>query len=262
MRDEGGPAAPLVMRNLALTMSVAAILATVFTAWTPASLSPGELAGQLAAALDREAEPTAIAAGGELPADLALRIGLVAGHSGVDADGGIVDPGAVCPDGLTELEVNQSVATIAQRGLEAAGFEVDMLEEFDDRLVGYRAVALVSIHADSCLPINDDATGFKVAAALDTAVPDRAQRLVACLADRYRGATGLRYHPDSITRDMTEYHTFYEVHSLTPAVIIESGFLHLDRVFLTQEPEAAARGIVEGILCFVNNEPISPELGE
>ena len=258
MRGGERPAAALVMRSLALSMSVAAILATVFTAWTPASLSPGELAGQLAAALDREAEPTALPAG--VPGDQALRIGLVAGHSGVNPDIGIVDPGAVCPDGLTELEVNQSVATIAQRGLEAAGFEVDVLEEFDDRLVGYRAVALVSIHADSCLPINDQATGFKVAAALDTAVPDRAQRLVACLADRYLGATGLRYHPDSITRDMTEYHTFYEVHSLTPAVIIETGFLHLDRRFLTQEPEKAARGIVEGILCFVNNEPISPEI--
>lgn len=261
IRGEPGPTAPLVMRNLAVALTVAAALATVFTAWTPAGLSPGELAGQLAAALERgeATEPAAGAVG--VNQEDGLKIGVVAGHSGEDPATGIVDPGAVCDDGLTELEVNRTIAEMVVRGLSAAGFEPDLLEEFDERLVGYRAVALVSIHADSCLPINESATGFKVSAALDTAVPDRAQRLVACMADRYGAATELRYHPDSITRDMTEYHTFYEVHSQTPAVIIETGFLYLDRQFLTSEPERAARGIVEGILCYVNNEPIDPAGG-
>lgn len=253
--NKSNPAASQVMRNLAVALVVAAGLATIFTAWTPASLSPGELAGQLAAALEGQVEPTTIAAGIS-PTESGLEIGIVAGHSGVDPDLGIVDPGAVCDDGLTELEVNQAVAERVVRGLEAAGLNPVLLDEFDDRLVGYRAVALVSIHADSCLPINDQATGFKVSAALDTAVPDRAQRLVSCVADRYSRTTDLIYHPDSITRDMTEYHTFYEVHSQTPAVIIETGFLYLDRRFLTEEPEKAAQGIVDGILCYVNNEPI------
>ena len=116
---------------------------------------------------------------------------------------------------------------------------------------------LVSIHADSCTPINEFATGYKVTSALDTVVPDRAQRLVDCLVDRYARATGLSYHPGSITRDMTEYHTFREVHSQTPAAIIETGFLYLDRDFLLANPEKAARGIAEGVLCYVNNEPAS-----
>jgi N-acetylmuramoyl-L-alanine amidase len=257
---ESNQAASLVMRNLAVVLIVAAGLATIFTAWTPASLSPGELAEQLAAALEGPGEPTAIAAGLS-PTESGLEIGIVAGHSGIDPDLGFVDPGAVCDDGLTELEVNEDIAERVVRGLEAAGLNPVLLEEFDDRLVGYRAVALVSIHADSCLPINDQATGFKVSAALDTSVPDRAQRLVACLADRYGRSTDLIYHPESITRDMTEYHTFYEVHSQTPAVIIETGFLYLDRTFLTEEPEKAAQGIAEGILCYVNNEPIDPSGG-
>ena len=139
--------------------------------------------------------------------------------------------------------------------LEQAGFRADLLEEFDDRLDGYRAVAIVSIHADSCLAINDEATGFKVAAALDTQVPDRAQRLVTCLVDRYIRATGLNFHRTSITRDMTQYHTFYEIDDQVPAAIIETGFLFLDREFLTESPEVAARGIVDGLLCYVNNEP-------
>jgi N-acetylmuramoyl-L-alanine amidase len=59
---------------------------------------------------------------------------------------------------------------------------------------------------------------------------------------------------------MTEYHTFNEVHSETPAVIIEVGFLFMDRDFMTRNPDRAARGIVDGVLCFLNNEPArSPE---
>jgi N-acetylmuramoyl-L-alanine amidase len=65
----------------------------------------------------------------------------------------------------------------------------------------------------------------------------------------------MRFHPGSVTRDMTEYHTFYEVHSDTPAAIIEVGFLFLDRDYLTHNPDQAARGIADGVLCFVNNEP-------
>lgn len=255
----GPPPARQVMRNLGVTLVVAAVLATVFTAWTPASLSPGELASQLAAAVDGSAPPTAIpqAQSGDANGGKTLTIGIVAGHSGINPSSGLPDPGAVCPDGLNERDINMQIARLVVSGLEAAGFKVDLLEEFDKRLVGYRAVALVSIHADSCQPINSDATGYKIASSVDSSVPDRAQRLVACLADRYGQATGLRYHPNSVTRDMTSYHTYNEINSQTPAAIIETGFLYLDREFLTKHPEDAARGIVEGVLCYVNNEPVN-----
>ena len=248
-----------VLRQLLITFGVAALLATVFTAWTPASLSPGELLNQLMAALERRGEPTPAGAVVEAtPSERPpMRIGIVAGHSGLHPETGFVDPGSVCADGLTELDVNLAIAELVVEQLDAAGFQADLLQEFDPRLTDYRAVALVSIHADSCLPINDQATGYKVAAAMDTEVPDRAQRLVTCIVDRYGRATGLRFHPGSITRDMTEYHTFYEIDDLTPAAIIETGFMYLDREFLTREPETAARGIVDGVLCYVNNEPIS-----
>jgi N-acetylmuramoyl-L-alanine amidase len=245
------------MRHLASALVASGLLATAFTAWTPASLSPGELVGQLlslasqAPAEAPESEPGALL----LPDSSGIRIGIVAGHSGANPDSGYVDPGAVCEDGLTELEVNQSIANLVVRSLQAAGYNAELLEEYDSRLVGYRAVALVSLHADSCTPVNAEATGFKVAAAVDTSVPDRAQRLVTCLADRYASATAMRFHPGSITRDMTEYHTFNEVHNETPAVIIETGFLFLDREFLTRHPDQAARGVVDGVLCYLNNEP-------
>jgi N-acetylmuramoyl-L-alanine amidase len=244
------------MRQIGITLGVAAILATLFTAWTPASLSPGELANQMARLFEADPEqaslpPQLVAPAGDEP----LKIGIVVGHLGINPDTGIEDPGSTCDDGLTELVVNQEIGDRVVRALDAAGLQVDMFEEFDARLFEYEAVALVSIHADSCLPINDLATGFKVASARDTVVPDRSQRLVDCLIDRYGRATDLYFHQGSITRDMTEYHTFREVHSQTPAAIIETGFLYLDRDFLTSEPEVAARGIADGILCYVNNEP-------
>ena len=39
--------------------------------------------------------------------------------------------------------------------------------------------------------------------------------------------------------------------------IIEVGFMNLDRQILTQQPEKVATGIVNGILCYLNNESIN-----
>ena len=57
---------------------------------------------------------------------------------------------------------------------------------------------------------------------------------------------------------MTSYHAFGEIDENTTAAIIETGFLNLDRQFLTQHADLAAEGIAKGILCFINNESISP----
>ena len=232
-------------------MLLAVLLATVFVAWTPTSLSAASFSDKLALLLTPQ--PINNPAGTAQPA---LRIGIVAGHSGNDS-------GAVCVDGtgkvtLTEAEVNLKIASLVQQKLNQRGFQVDLLNEFDTRLNGYRAVAIVSIHNDSCQFINDEATGFKVAAALDTRDINRANRLLACLVDRYHAATGLRFHPGSITPDMTGYHAFSEIDPNTIAAIIETGFLNLDREILSQHTDQVADGVVNGILCFVNNENVEP----
>jgi N-acetylmuramoyl-L-alanine amidase len=175
-----------------------------------------------------------------------LRIGIVAGHSGNDS-------GAVCYDGngnvtLTEADVNLKIAAIVQQQLTQKGFQVDLLREFDTRLNGYRALAIISIHNDSCEYVNDEATGYKVAAALNTNDVNRANRLTACLVDRYERATKLTFHSGSITADMREYHAFREIDPSTVAAIIETGFLNLDREILTKNTEGVAAGIVYGIL--------------
>ena len=184
------------------------------------------------------------------------RMEIVAGHSGNDS-------GAVCVDGngnvtLTEADVNLEIAALVQQRLTQAGYEVDLLREFDSRLNGYRALAIVSIHNDSCEYINDQATGFKVAAALNTSDVNRATRLTACLVDRYERTTDMTFHAGSITGDMREYHAFREIDPNTVAAIIETGFLNLDREMLTQHTEQVAEGVAQGILCFAKNENIEP----
>jgi N-acetylmuramoyl-L-alanine amidase len=254
---------PEAVRYLGITLVVSAILATLFTAWTPESLNPAQV---LENWFSKEKSSDELGAVGTAESALVEsqvpRVGIIAGHSGPHRETGLVDPGAICEDGLTELEVNTKIADLVVRGLQAIGFEVDLLEEFDDRLVGYRADALVSIHADACYYINDEATGFKVSKSAASDVPQSAQQLVDCIIDRYARSTDLMFHPGSITLDMTEYHSFYEIHADTPAAIIETGFLYLDREFLTQHPEEAARGIVDGILCYINNEPVNLSEGQ
>ncbi|MEK6255836.1 MAG: N-acetylmuramoyl-L-alanine amidase [Chloroflexota bacterium] len=225
---------------------VGAVFATMFTAWTPLGLLPTGLAENLNQLINpsRESNLGLFPAPTERPKP---RIGVVAGHWGNDA-------GTVCQDGLTEDQVNLEIATLVKERLTAAGFEVDLMGEFDDRLLGYTALALVSIHADSCQFVDLNATGFKVAASLANPQPEKAQRLVACMHSRFLAATGLPYHAGSITSDMTSYHAFDEINPQTTAVIIETGFLNLDRQILTQNQDAVADGIVNGVLCNIYNE--------
>ena len=244
---------PKPLNAVGKTFLVAILLATVFVAWTPTNFSTSSFSDRLALLLTPQPAPVNPGAG---PVQQALRIGIVAGHRGNDS-------GAVCTDStgkvtLTEADVNFKIASLVQKKLVDRGFQVDLLNEFDTRLNGYRAVAIVSIHNDSCQYINDQATGFKVAAALDTRDANRAGRLLACLVDRYHRATGLPFHPGSITPDMKGYHAFSEIDPNTIAAIIETGFLNLDQEILTQHTDQVADGVVDGILCFVNNENVEP----
>lgn len=231
-----------------IALGVALLLATTFTAWTDPSLLPGNFGERLPEALIIQ---TAAAPGlGTTPTPRSNPlIALVAGHSGNDS-------GAVCPDGLTERSINETVAAYVQQLLVDKGIDVEVLQEFDPKLTGYQATALVSIHADSCVYINDQATGYKVSSSYANPHPERAARLTACLRNRYGKATGLALH-NSITADMTSYHAFSEIHPDTTAAIIEIGFLNLDRQLLTQNTEKIASGIVDGIFCYLNNEDLS-----
>jgi N-acetylmuramoyl-L-alanine amidase len=175
----------------------------------------------------------------------AYRVGIVAGHSGNDS-------GAVCPDGLEEVEINLAVAEEVVALLRRRGYQADLLQEFDERLPGYKADALVSIHADSCeVP---GASGFKVARVTESAVPQTEDRLVDCLNQAYQAYTGLPRHPNSVTDNMTNYHAFWDIDDSTPGAIIEIGFMLEDRYLLVQRPKVVARGVAAGVVCFLEGE--------
>ncbi|MHC1739562.1 MAG: N-acetylmuramoyl-L-alanine amidase [Anaerolineaceae bacterium] len=240
-----------ILTGLQIIITYAFLAATLFTLFTPNNLFSGQMVERLFSAW--QANPTSIAqVTAQAQVESAVNhIGIVAGHWQNDS-------GSVCSDGLTEQEVNLKIATLVQQKLTAEGYTVDLLSEFDSRLSQYKAVALISIHNDSCTYINDSATGFKVAAAMHSAYPEKASRLTACLIDRYSGRTGLPFHANTITNDMTNYHAFDEINSATTAAIIETGFLNLDRKILTENTDLVAQGIVDGINCFLRNESISP----
>jgi N-acetylmuramoyl-L-alanine amidase len=231
---------------LQTVFTVAILLATLFTAFSPALFSNANFNAALAQFM--APQPAVLV---PVPTAEQIRIGIVSGHWGHDS-------GAVCDNGTTEQQVNLVIANLVAQKLTANGYQVDLLQEFDPRLNGYKAAVLLSIHNDSCQYINDQATGFKVASALASRDPNMSDRLVACIRDRYGRITGLPFH-NSITPDMTQYHAFDEIDPGTTAAIIEAGFLYKDYDILTSHPDVIANGIVAGILCFVNNENIAPE---
>ena len=169
-------------------------------------------------------------------------VAIISGHRGFDS-------GAVCADdGLMEVVVNEGIATKVVDELQKNGVSALLLDEYDPRLQGLQTRALVSIHADSCV----DKSGFKIASAERTIIPEQDQMLVDCLKKEYAAATGLDYHAGAITKDMTRYHAFQRVAPTTPGAIIEVGYLGGDKELLVDEQEKLARAIARGIICFLD----------
>lgn len=179
------------------------------------------------------------------PSPSPFRVGIVAGHWQNDS-------GAICPDGLQEVTINLDVASRVVAILQYEGYMAELLPEFSEKLNGYEADAFVSIHTDSCsVP---EASGFKVARVAGSAIPEKEDRLVACLIQKYGEVTGLAFHENSITFDMTGYHAFTEIDPETPAAIIELGFMAADRELLTEHSYELAQGVAQGIACFLEGE--------
>ncbi|MGQ9733368.1 MAG: N-acetylmuramoyl-L-alanine amidase family protein [Candidatus Zipacnadales bacterium] len=189
------------------------------------------------------AGPTARGSPTSLPTRTRPRIGIVAGHWQYDS-------GAVCPDGLREVDINLAVARRVVAILQAQGYDVDLLAEFDEAIQGYVADAFVAIHSDSCEWWG--VSGFKVARVSNSAVPEAEDRLVECLWREYERATGLARHENSITPDMQWYHAFRKIDPETPGAIIELGFMSEDRDMLLNHQDALAQGVAQGILCFMS----------
>ncbi len=169
------------------------------------------------------------------------RVGLIAGHWQHDS-------GAVCDDGLQEVDINLAVARKVAYILRQHNYRVQVLPEYAPELNGYRADAVLAIHSDSCV---EDLSGFKVARMTHSAIPEEEDRLVQALSQAYAEATGLSFHVNTITEDMRQYHALRQIAPETPGAIIECGFMGGDRYLLTQEQDRVAVGIANGLIAFV-----------
>lgn len=183
---------------------------------------------------------------GVVPSAWNKQVALISGHAGNDS-------GAICEDAngqptLQEADVNAAVARLAAERLRQAGADVAILNEYDPQLEGLRADVLLSLHSDSCI----DESGYKSSRYVDSTIPLVADRLVACVNEQYAAATGLSENVDTITEDMTEYHAFRRIDPQTPAAILELGFLGGDNDLLANQQELPAKGVADGVLCFLD----------
>jgi N-acetylmuramoyl-L-alanine amidase len=177
------------------------------------------------------------------PSPPPLNIALIVGHRGNDS-------GAVCEaDGLQEVQITTNVADKVVLELAKHGYSVILLDEFDPRLPEFDGIMLLSIHADSCGYFGETATGFKAAG---SSYAD-SSKLLNCVNQEYAIATSLGIHENTITTHMTDYHAFREMKPNIPAVILELGFMYLDRELLTTYSDLPALGVVNSIRCFVEN---------
>lgn len=189
------------------------------------------------------------------PPEGPVRIALQAGHWRADEAPnelrGLRDNGT-SSRGRREWEVNLEIARRAGSMLERMGYVVDVLPAVVPP--SYRAHLFISIHADGS---NDPrATGYRVASPRRDAT-GRAGEIAALLERTYGEATGIRRLP-AATRRMRNYYAFnfrryvHALHPMTVAVILETGFLTSasDWGVIVEDPDRAARGIVEAVTAF------------
>lgn len=164
--------------------------------------------------------------------------------------------------GTNEWELNLSIARRVAVLLEAEGVQADVLPTTIPP--AYQADAFVAIHADGDL--SGRLTGYKVARASRSAIPDTDDAFAKIIGREYGAATGLAVDP-GISRNMTGYYAFnnrryqHSIAPATPAVILEMGFLTnaSDRRTLLGAQDRMAQGIARGALEFLRaNRPASP----
>ncbi len=183
------------------------------------------------------------------------RIGIIVGHRGSDS-------GAVCKDEygnvlLTELDINFAVSQRVVARLRARNYAVDMLDEFDPRLWNYRAGALVSIHANTCFDFGEYVSGYIVAISEARPRVGIDAFLRECIAINYGARVPLR-RSFNLTENMSNNHAWAKIHPLTPAMILEMGYMLADQAVLTEDPDLLADAITAGILCFMENAGAVP----
>lgn len=200
-----------------------------------------------AAFLDTQVQATQNA-----PSDTQKIIGLLPGHYGFDS-------GYQCgPDYsfVQETDVNLRIAVMVRDYLNNRGYTVNLLQEFDPLLSNYTALALISIHNDSCDATSEAEDGFRVTTSGRNAYPAESKRLNDCLRDRYAQNTGLSFLGSNLNLNDEMVYSFDTVNDYTTISLIETGYLSSNYRLLSERMDLVAKGIGDGIICYVENEPV------
>jgi N-acetylmuramoyl-L-alanine amidase-like protein len=189
------------------------------------------------------------------------RVGIQVGHWQTDA----VPPelyklvgasGAIWDD-VREVDLNMDIAKRVSAILTKAGVTVDLLPTTVPE--GYVADAFLALHTDS--DGIGELSGFKMAdGPLRGPFEDR---LLTDVRDAYAKATGMDYDGTHVGVDMRYYYAFnwarfvHATSAHTPAAILEMGYISSDddRAILTDQPDAVAAAIANGLLKFLADTP-------
>jgi len=228
-----------VLRGVQSVISIAVVMATLLTLWNPRKVFKTP---DLNALLLQEAVSESSAENND--SETSDHIGILAGHW-------LDSAGDVCPDGLSETDVNLDVANRVTQLLKDMGFKADLFPEFDLGLLNYKARGLVAIYSGSCLQHPSASSGFKIGSSLTAANPDITNQLAVCLAEAYQKKTKLPFTYEVINPDHPAYHIFRDIDTVTPAILIEIGSLNADRQLITSRANLVAEAITDGLLCFL-----------
>ncbi len=235
------------MKNYSFFRAIITILlSALLTATLLVTFSPGsEYIDQIVPTLDARASANNSSVQGG-PKKI---IGIIPGHYGFDT-------GFQCGAAynfVKENDVNLRMAIMVRDYLTSRGYSVDFLHEFDPALSDYTGLALVSIHTNSC---DSAPSGFNVTTGGQNTYPSESKRLNDCLTYYYGQNSELSFLGENYTPGEEYLYSFDTVNDYTTISIIHTGALSTDYRTISEKTESLAKGIGDGIICYVENETV------
>lgn len=179
-------------------------------------------------------------------------IGILPGHYGFDS-------GYQCGaeyNFVRESDVNLRLAVLVRDYLEANGYTIDFLHEYDPALSNYTALALVSIHANTCSPNDSKLSGFNITTGGQNTYPSESKRLNDCLTYHYAQSSKLDFLGENYAPEEESLYSFDTVNNYTTISIIHTGYLGNDYRTISEKTNSLAKGIADGIICYVEDDTV------
>lgn len=179
-------------------------------------------------------------------------VGILPGHFGFDT-------GFQCGaefNFVQENDVNLRLAIMVRDYLERLGYTVDLFHEYDPALNDYTGLALISIHAGTCDPNASQQSGFFITTGGKNVYPSESKRLNDCMTYHYAQNSQLDFLGENYAPGEEMFYAFDTVNDYTTISVIQTGFLGNDYRTISERTESLAKGIADGIVCYVENDTV------